>query len=70
MGNRRVGLLQASNPPRIPERASTLDREGPAGRSNVKMSAAQFIHGGVITSFGDISTGPTQASSTPRWASG
>ena len=35
-----------------------VDREGAAGRSNVKMSAAQFDSGGVITSFGDMSTGP------------
>ena len=35
-----------------------VDREGAAGRSNVKMSAAQFDSGGIITSFGDMSTGP------------
>jgi hypothetical protein len=35
-----------------------VDRESKGGRANVTMSASQFDSGGVVSSFGDMATGP------------
>ena len=44
--------------PEIQSVQEQVDRMSEGGRANVKMSAAQFDSGGLITSFGDMSTGP------------
>jgi hypothetical protein len=44
--------------PEIQSVQAQVDRMSQGGRANVKMSAAQFDSGGLITSFGDMSTGP------------
>ncbi|MGB8887112.1 MAG: hypothetical protein WCC87_10345 [Candidatus Korobacteraceae bacterium] len=57
-GSAAVTYYNSTIVPEIQAMQAQIDRENKAGRSNVKMSAAQFDSGGVVTSFGDLATGP------------
>ncbi len=57
-GSAAVSYYNDTIVPEIKAMQGQIDRENKGGRSNVKMSTAQFDSGGIVSSFGDMATGP------------